>query len=92
MGTLDVCEQGIATLAGQCANGASRLAEQVPIPRTGPPGQATSAAVRSAHAALGATASALAARVQDTCNALAAAATRYGGTDGASARHLLAQN
>lgn len=90
MGDLEVCDEGLQALAGHCVATSGRLASQTTAPIPGPPTQATSAAVRGAYTALGATATVLAARVQATGEELSISAARYVATDENSAQRLAA--
>lgn len=88
MGVLEVCDEGLRALSGQCTGVASRLASQVPVPAVGPLTQATVGAVGSAYTALDETASVLAARVHTTGRSLTISARRYVSNDEASAQQL----
>lgn len=75
-------------LAGQGSADASQLAVRVPAGVAGPSTQATATAVGRAHAAIGATAVALAGRVYATGDKLTAAAAQYVRADETSAQRL----
>lgn len=90
MGTLEVCDDGLHTLADQCAVIASRLVGDVPRSAVVPPSQATAGAVGAAYTTLTSTASILADWIRSTGGALAASAERYATTDGLSAGRLSA--
>ena len=92
MGRLEVCEEGLQTLAAHCAATSAQLANEVPTVLEGPPAQATSAAVSAAYAALIATAGVLANRVQETQTSVAASAAQFATTEADSAHHIAALN
>lgn len=77
-------------LAAQHAATSSELTAATSIPATGPPGQATSAAVMAGYGALQAAARVLATRVQATGTKLATAGTNFTAVDAESAQRIAA--
>lgn len=88
MGTLRVCDEGLNALAEHCTATATQVADRVPAPATGPPGQATAVAVSSTYAALAETATVLATRAHATASKLTTSASQYVATDEGSGQQL----
>lgn len=90
VGALQVCDDGLRVLAGQCAANASHLIGNVPTASHTASPQVTAAAVVAMYASVATTASALANRMASTGRAAAAAANSYASTDELAGQRLSA--
>jgi hypothetical protein len=90
MDQIEVTTAGLGTLATHCGAVSTGLLTTIPPPRTGPPLQATSAAVATAYAGLGAAAAALAGRIEVTGFHLLLSATDFDLQDHTAAQRLAA--
>jgi hypothetical protein len=83
-----VSDEGLHDLAAQCDTAAAALSGSGAPTATGPPFQASAAAVNQGHTLVTVAAGALAARVTNTGTKLRAAANSYTSTDGGSAEQI----
>jgi hypothetical protein len=90
MDVLRVCSGGLEALAAQCLTQAVAVQGGALTPATGPPSQATSAAVASGYAAIGTTAGVLAARIQATGTKLGESAREFAAQEASSTHQIAA--